>query len=100
MVHNAVDVELVKERVAVLWLLAWTFSTRDRQTYFRNRRGEHNDLVQLADPLHKLVDAGTLDNVYIVVLALDLDRDGEIGLVQYLWILVGDMNVMSCSSSP
>lgn len=56
-------------------------------TYLGNRCGKHYDLVQLANPLHKLVDAWTLDHVHIVILALDFNRNCKVGLVQYLGIV-------------
>lgn len=57
---------------------------RARENYFGNRCSKHDNLIQLADPLHKLIYAWTLDNVYVVVLAFDFDRDGKVGLMQYL----------------
>jgi hypothetical protein len=53
-------------------------------TYLGYRSREHDYLIQLANPLHKLVDAWALDNVYVVILTLYLDRNSEIGLMQYL----------------
>lgn len=42
--------------------------------------GEDHNLVQLADPLHELVNARSLDHIDIVILSLDLNRYGEVGL--------------------
>jgi hypothetical protein len=52
--------------------------------YLGNRGGEDNNFIQLADPLHELVDTGSLDNIYVVILAFNLDGDGKVGLVQDL----------------
>lgn len=66
--HDVVDIQLVEEGVAVL----------------RDWSREHDHLVQLAHPLHELVDAWTLDDINIVVVAFDLDRYCEVRLVKYL----------------
>ena len=92
-VHNAMDIELIKEGIAVLHALAFVSSVKNHKTYLRDRSSEHNNFIQLANPLHKLIDAGTLDNVYVVVLAFNLDRNGEVGLMQYLWML-GDPSTL------
>ena len=68
MVDHAVDVELVEQRVAV----------------FGDGCGEYHDLVELADSFHELVDAGAFDDIDVVELPLDLNRYGEVGLVQNL----------------
>jgi len=49
--------------------------------YLRDGGGEDNDFIQLADTLHELVDAGSLDDIHIVVLAFNLNRDSEVGLM-------------------
>jgi hypothetical protein len=53
-------------------------------TYLGNGCSEHNNFVQLAHSLHKLVDTRTLDNIHVMVLAFNLDGNGEVGLVQDL----------------
>jgi hypothetical protein len=50
-------------------------------TYLRNGRGKNHNLVQLADPLHELIHTWSLDDVYIVVLSLNLDGDSKVGLM-------------------
>ena len=65
---NMMDVELIQERISVL----------------ADRRGKYYNLVQLADSLQKRVDTGSLDNIDVVILALDLDWDGKVGLVKDL----------------
>lgn len=62
------NVELVQQRVAVL----------------RDRGGEHNDLVQLAHTLEECVDTGSLDDIDIMRLSLNLDGYREVGLMQDL----------------
>ena len=47
------------------------------------RREDHN-LVKLTDALHELIHTGALDDVDIVVLPFNLDRDREISLVENL----------------
>jgi hypothetical protein len=53
--------------------------------YLRDGSCKDHNLVQLADPLHKLINARPLDHIDIVVLSLDLYRYGEIGLGQNLY---------------
>lgn len=57
---------------------------RGVSTYLRNGCGENNHLVKLAYPLHELVDSRALDDVDIVVVALDLHWYREIRLVEDL----------------
>ena len=66
--NNVVNVQLIEEGIAVL----------------RNRSGEDDNLVQLADPLHELIDSWPFDDINIMVLTFDLDRNCEIGLVEDL----------------
>jgi hypothetical protein len=79
-VDDTVDVELVEQWVTVLRTLAPT-SKRCGRTYLGNRGGKDNNFIQLANPLHELVDTWSLDDIYVVVLAFNLDGDGEVGLV-------------------
>jgi hypothetical protein len=58
-----------------------------RLAYLGDGCSEDNNFVQLADALHELVDAWSLDDVYVVVLAFDLNGNGEVGLVQDLGIV-------------
>jgi hypothetical protein len=53
-------------------------------TYLGDRCREDDNFIQLAYPLHKLVDARSFDDIYVVVLALNLDWDSEVGLMQNL----------------
>lgn len=53
-------------------------------TYLRNRRREHDYFIQLANSLHEFINTGPLDDVNIVVVALNLNRDREIGLMKDL----------------
>jgi hypothetical protein len=84
-VDDTMDVELVKQRVTVLQKLAPTSKNREGGrgggAYLGNRGGEDDNFIQLAYPLHELVDTWSLDDIYVVVLAFNLDGDGEIGLV-------------------
>lgn len=56
-------------------------SLRQVRTYFGYRCRKNNDFVELSYPLHELVDTWSLDNVHVVEIALNFNRDGEIGLV-------------------
>lgn len=67
-VDNVVNIELVKKWVAI----------------FTNGRGEDNDFIEFADALHELVDAGTFDDIHVMIGAFDFDRDGEVGLMEEL----------------
>lgn len=46
-----------------------------------DRGCKYNNFVQLSNPLHELVNPRSLDDVDVVVVALNLYRDGEIGLI-------------------
>jgi len=78
--YYVVYVELVEQRITVLG--------------YRGR--EDDDLIQLPDSLHEGVDARSLDDVDIVVLAFDLDRDCEVRLVQYLLAGVSTSSHAQC----
>jgi hypothetical protein len=82
--HNAMDVQLVQKWVAVLQTLVLETCRNWAKTYFGDGCGEHDNFIQLAHPLHELIDTRTLDNVYVVVLAFNLDRNGEVGLMKDL----------------
>ena len=72
MVDNAMYIQLVEQRVAILG----------------NGGCEDYHLIQLADPLHELVDARSLDHIDVVILSFDLHRYREVSLVKYLLLLV------------
>jgi hypothetical protein len=80
-VDDTMNVELVKQRVTVLQKLAPTSKNCEGGAYLGNRGGEDDNFIQLAYPLHELVDTWSLDDIYVVVLAFNLNGDGEIGLV-------------------
>lgn len=67
-VDNIVDIELIKERVAV----------------FRDGGGKDYNLIQLADALHEFVDAGSLNDIDVVEGAFDFNGDGKVGLAEEL----------------
>jgi hypothetical protein len=52
--------------------------------YLGDRSRENNNFVEFSYPLHELVHAGSLNDINIMIVALDLYRYCEIGLVQYL----------------
>lgn len=86
-VYDLVDIQLVKERVAVLiqgvsYRLATT--RQSESTYLRDRRRENNNLIKLADSPHKLVHAWALDNIDIVVVSFNFNGYRKISLVQNL----------------
>lgn len=66
--HDMMDIELVKQWIAILG----------------NRCCKDDDFVQLAYSFHELIHAWPFDDIDIVVLSLDLHRDGEICLIQNL----------------
>ena len=83
-VDNAVNVELVEKRITVLQSLARLFGTSRQWTYFGNRCGENDNLVQFAHSLHELVHTRSLDDIDIVILAFNLHGNGKVCLVQNL----------------
>lgn len=52
--------------------------------YLRNRSRKDDDFIQLPYSLHEFVHARPLDDVHIVVVTLDLYRNGEVGLMEKL----------------
>lgn len=87
-VDNLVDVQLIKERVAVLNArVSMEESLCERHgscPYLRHRRREDDNLVEFADPLHELIHTRALDDIDVVVSALDLHGYCEVGLVKDL----------------
>lgn len=67
-VYRTGDIELIEQRISV----------------FRNRSGENNNFVKLANTLEKGVYTWPLDNINIVILPLNFDRDCKVCLVQNL----------------
>lgn len=55
-----------------------------REKYFRDRRSEDYNFVQFAHAFHELVDTGSFDHIYIMILAFDFHRYCEVGLVENL----------------
>jgi hypothetical protein len=56
------------------------------ETNLGNRCSKDNNFIKLADALHELINTGTLDDIYIMILTLNLNWNGEIGLVEdLLW---------------
>lgn len=50
-------------------------------SYLRHGCGEDDNFVQLTNALHELIHARPFDDIDIMKLAFDLDRNREIGLV-------------------
>ena len=57
---------------------------QQRIAVFGHRSGEDNNFVELSDPLEEGIDTGPLDDVDIVVLALNLNRYGKVRLMEDL----------------
>lgn len=53
----------------------------EEAAYFGHRSCKDNYFVELADSLHEVVHSGTLYDVDVVVLTLDLDGNGEVCLM-------------------
>ena len=85
-VDNLVDVQLIEERVTILLsrLALHLLPASWRSAYLGHRRCEDHNLVELANSLHELVDAWPLDDIDIMVIALNLYRYREVGLVKDL----------------
>jgi len=54
------------------------------ENYFRDRRSKDYNFVQFAHAFHELVDAGSFDHIYIMILTLYFHRYCEVGLVENL----------------
>ena len=53
-------------------------------TYLGYRCCENNNLVELTHPLHERIYTWSLDHIYIVILALNLNWNSEICLMEDL----------------
>jgi hypothetical protein len=62
----------------------WRYRAERVSTYLGHGRSEDDDFVEFANPLHELVHARTLDDIDVVIVALDLHGYCEIGLVENL----------------
>jgi hypothetical protein len=72
---------------------------RVQEVYLRNGRREDDNFIQLPDALHELVNARSLNDVDVVVVALDLHGYREIGLVKYLqYVSLSDQGISYCQS--
>lgn len=82
-VDHLVNVELVKERVAILERASQRMRIKSARAvlYLRDRRCENHHFIQFTHPLHEFIDTGALDDIDIVVITLDLDGYCEVGLV-------------------
>ena len=54
------------------------------ETDLGNRCGKDNNLIKLANTLHELINTGTLYYIDVMILTLDLNWNGEVGLMKYL----------------
>lgn len=88
-VDNLVDVELIKEGIAILLELGQYVldgkTATGRVKYLRDGGCEDDNLVELAHPLHELIHSRPLDNIDVVVVALYLHWNREVGLVEDLY---------------
>ena len=60
--------------------------------YLGDRCCEDDDLIEFANALHELIDTRPFDDINIVILALDLHWNREVGLVE-------DLKVSACRTS-
>lgn len=84
MVHDTVYVQLVQERVAILSVRSVKITSSNRnsnKSHLGDRRCENDDFIQLAHPLHELIDTRPLNHVNVMIVSFDLYRNGKIGLV-------------------
>ena len=51
------------------------------RAYLGNRRCKHNNFIQFTHSLHESIYTRPLDDIDIMVLALNLDRNRKVGLV-------------------
>lgn len=88
-VDHAMYVQLVQKRVAILSYTSVMpkFEGHERRTYLGYRRCKDNYFVQFTHPFHELIHARTLDNVHVMIVALNFNRNGKISLVEYLQII-------------
>ena len=81
-VDDSMDVELIEKGIAILE----SINNRIKEsavpwTYLGNRCSENNNFVKLSNSFHESVDAGSLNHVHIMVLAFNLYRYSEVGLM-------------------
>ena len=79
------DIQLVKERITILAVLAmYKHENRAGVSYFGDRGGKNNNFVKFSHTLHELINTRSLDDIHIVILSFNLDGNCEICLVEYL----------------
>lgn len=66
------------------WITSEQASSARDYAHLRDRRREYDNLVELTDSLHELIDTRALDDIYIVIVPFDLNRYCEICLVKNL----------------
>lgn len=54
------------------------------KAYLRDGSGEDHNFIQLSYPLHELIHTRPLYDVDVVVIALNLHRNSEVGLMEKL----------------
>lgn len=57
---------------------------KNARTDFRQGSGEDDDLVDFSHLFQKVVDPGAFDDIYVVGLRFDLNRDDVVGLGDHL----------------
>lgn len=60
--------------------------------YLGNRCSEYYNFVQLTDALHKLIHPWSLDDIDVVVVALDFNGYCEVSLMKDLFISVSSLS--------
>jgi hypothetical protein len=84
--NDFVDVELVENWVGVLQKYQQKPSGRGEISYLAETCGENDHLVNLPHLFQKVVDARSFENVEVVPVVFNLDRNNEICLLDSLII--------------
>lgn len=83
-VNDAVDVQLIEERIAILERISRSQDRWRYRVYLRDRSRENNHFIEFSNPTHELVNTRALDDIDVVVLIFNLDWDREVCLVENL----------------
>lgn len=84
--YHSMNIQLVEKGITILKTVSLVHRFFLLMMYLRDRGCENNDFIKLANPLHELIHARSLDHVHIVVLPFDLHGNGEVGLSKDLCV--------------
>lgn len=79
--YDLVDIKLIQHGVRILEThVSETKKNKKFKTYLAKTRREYHNLIELTHLLQKVVDTRPFDDIHIVPLPFNLDRNHVIGL--------------------